>query len=225
MNRTYTFFQAFVLLISLIFGNHLVAQNAIIGSGFTSGWGGSCSQNSNFEYFTSSAGTSYISIQNPNAVGNNYFRMGIDWDFGGTIQQNTTTNQQDDQVNPNQEITLNSFCTSSGAMYINATSLSQTFVFKTKNAGSNPERNFIIFRIDGVLRTVNSVSRNFSTVLSGLSPTITANLDASFNNGQGVYLRYTTDGWATSSVVSMTGSGTSYSGNIPTLPAGTVVSY
>jgi hypothetical protein len=225
MNRKYTFFQAFVLLISLIFGNHLVAQNAIIGSGFTSGWGGSCSQNSNFEYFTSSAGTSYISIQNPNAVGNNYFRMGIDWDFGGTIQQNTTTNQQDDQVNPNQEITLNSFCTSSGAMYINATSLSQTFVFKTKNAGSNPERKFIIFRIDGVLRTVNSVSRNFSTVLSGLSPTITANLDASFNNGQGVYLRYTTDGWATSSVVSMTGSGTSYSGNIPTLPAGTVVSY
>jgi hypothetical protein len=110
-------------------------------------------------------------------------------------------------------------------MYINATSLSQTFVFKTKNGGSNPERKFIIFRIDGVLRTVNSVSRNFSTVLSGLSPTITANLDASFNNGQGVYLRYTTDGWASSSVVSMTGSGTSYSGNIPTLPAGTVVSY
>jgi hypothetical protein len=223
MNRKYTFFQAFVLLISLIFGNQLVAQNAIIGSGFTPGWNGACNSNSNFEYFTTSTGTSYISIQTPNAVGNNYFRMGIDW--GGTVAQNTTTNAQDDQVNPNQEITLNSFCTSSGAMYINATSLSQTFVFKTKNGGSNPERKFIIFRIDGALRTVNSVSRNFSTVLSGLSPTITANLDASFNNGQGVYLRYTTDGWATSSVVSMTGSGTSYSGNIPTLPAGTVVSY
>ena len=223
MKRLLTFYQLFIVLIFSSFSTGLFAQNAIIGSGFTNGWNSNCTHSTNFEYFSSSAGGSYISIQNPNGTGNQYFRLGIDW--GGTVAQNTITNQQDVQVEPNQEYTMNSFCTSSGAMFIGASSQSQNFVFKTLNAGSNPDRKMIIFRIDGAVRSINSVSRNFSTVLSGLSPTITANLDNALNTGQGVYLRYTTNGWTNSTVVPMSGSGTSYSANIPTFAVGTNVSY
>lgn len=223
MKRFFTFYQFFIVLIFSCFSTGLFAQNAIIGSGFTPGWNSNCTHSTNFEYFSASAGGSQISIQNPNGTGNQYFRLGIDW--GGTVAQNTITNQQDVQVEPNQEYTMNSSCTSSGAMFIGASSQSQNFVFKTLNAGSNPDRKMIIFRIDGAVRSINSVSRNFSTVLSGLSPTITANLDNAFNTGQGVYLRYTTNGWTNSTVVAMTGSGTSYSANIPTFAVGTNVSY
>ena len=102
----------------------LSSQNAIVGSGFTDGW-----DNSNFEYFTSSAGSSYILTDQANGTGNQHFRMGIDW--SGTVKQITVTPGSDTQVTPENEISLNLTGTTSGAMYLNIASTSDNYIFKT----------------------------------------------------------------------------------------------
>jgi hypothetical protein len=215
----------FLLLFSFttFFSLNVWGQNAIIGSGFTSGWGGACNSSSGFEYFSTSAGTSYISTQNASGTGNQYFRLGIDW--SGTVAQNTITVGSDVAVTPNTEYTLNNTCTTSGAMYINVGSTSDNYIFKTKDAGTNPSRQMIVFCVQGAVQTISSVSRNYTTVLTGLSPTITANLSGSLATGQKVYLRYTTNSFSTSTIVEMTGSGTTYTASIPTQAASANVSY
>ena len=51
--------------------------------------------------------------------------------------------------------------------------------------------------------------------MSGDAKTITATLDGALSSGQSVYLRYSSDNWSTSTVTEMSGSGTSYSADIP----------
>ena len=51
--------------------------------------------------------------------------------------------------------------------------------------------------------------------------TVSSNLDAA----ERVFIRYTTDGWASSNFVQATGSGTSLSATIPGQPGGTNVQY
>ena len=217
------FYKFNLASVFLLIGGVVFGQNAIIGSGFTAGWGGACSSNSQFEYFTSSAGTSYISTQNTSGTGNQYFRLGIDW--SGTIAQNTITVGSDVLVTPGTEYTLNSTCTTSGAMYVNSASTSHNYIFKTKDAGPSPSRQFICFLVQGTVQTVSTVTRNFTTVFPGLSPTITANLSGSLATGQGVYLRYSTDNFSTSTIVAMSGSGSTYTASIPTQVTSTTVKY
>lgn len=188
------------------------AQNAIVGSGFTSGWGGACNSNTDFEYFGSSAGTSFISTQTANGTGNQYFRLGIDW--GGTISQNTITVGSDVEVVQKTIYNLDATCTTSGAMYINVSNASDNYIFKTRNAGTNPSRELIYFRVQGIISNVSSVSVPIA-VLPADVVTITASLSTSLSTGQGVYLRYTTDNFISSTIVEMSGSGTSYSADIP----------
>ena len=45
--------------------------------------------------------------------------------------------------------------------------------------------------------------------------TVTATLSGALATGQGVYLRYTDDAYSTSTVIEMSGSGTTYTGTIP----------
>ncbi|MBT3207048.1 MAG: T9SS type A sorting domain-containing protein [Bacteroidetes bacterium] len=205
-----------IVFLFLVFCNLSYAQNAIVGSGFTSGWGGSCpyTGSADFEYFASSQGTSFIFTDNANGTGNQYFRIGVDW--GGNLRHHTISSGSDVQISAGTEYTLNSGCTTSGSMYINVGSTGHNFVFKTADAGSDPSYKMIFFEVQGTVRTVSSVSRDPSgNVFPGQDVTITANLDGSFSTGQSVYLRYTTDNFTTSTIVEMSGSGTTYTFDIP----------
>ncbi len=151
--------------------------------------------------------------------------MGIDW--GGVTGQYTINPGSDSPVSPNTEYTLNGSSTGSGAMYFNVTSTSHNYVFKTKDAGSAPSFKLIVFQVQGTVQSISSVSKSPASVYPAQAVTVTATLSNSLATGQGVYLRYTTDGWSSSSVVSMSGSGTTYTGTIPTTAntAGTAITY
>ncbi len=65
-----------------------------------------------------------------------------------------------------------------------------------------------------------------SFVNSSISPTITATISAALSSGEGVFIRWSTDmAFSSSSIVAMTGSGTTYSGSIPAQGAGITVYY
>ena len=211
-------FRNFCVLLVFIFisFSSVYSQNAIVGSGFASGWGGvTCpTGNSNFSYLSSGAGSSYKFTAVANGTGFQYFRMGVD--FGGTTgQYNQTGGAPDAIVTPNTPYHLNGTCTTTGAMYLNVASTTHNYIFKTKDASATPSFDFIIFNVQGAVRTASNVSQNPIIVNSCQSVAITATLDGALSTGQGVYLRYSNDNFATSTVVAMTGSGTSYTASIP----------
>ncbi len=190
------------------------AQNAIAGAGFTNGWPGSCNANTNFAYFNTSVGTTYTSgALTPQGTGNQYWRMGVDW--GGTIKQMNNGSGTDVAVLQKTKYTLNSACTGMGAFYYNVASTSYRYVFKTKDAGNNPTGDWVFFEIQGAtVQTVSAVSGTAPTY-AGMSVPVTATLSGAFSTGQSAYLRYSSDNFSTSTIVEMTGSGTSYTANIP----------
>lgn len=188
------------------------AQNAIVGADFSSGWGSACFNASNFKYLSTNAGTTYAVTTVANGTGNRYWRFGVDW--SGTFKQLTITPGTDVLVSPNTTYTLSSTCTNTGAMYLNVGSTSYNYVFKTINAGTNPTGTFVFFEVRGAVQSVSSVATS-GTPIPGQNFAVNATLTGSLSTGQGVYLRYSSDNWATSTVVQMTGSGSSYSANVP----------
>ncbi|MEI6436406.1 MAG: hypothetical protein WCP32_16370, partial [Bacteroidota bacterium] len=189
------------------------AQNAIVGPGFSSGWG-ACGYNTDFSYLSAGTGSSYILTKVANGTGSQYFRIGLD--YGSTKgQYNTLGGGPDVQVSSNTEYNLNSTCTTTGAMYFNVTSTSHNYIFKTKDLSATPSFKLIIFEVEGTVQNVTGVNKDLSTIYPGQAVTVTATLSGSFSTGQGVYLRYTNDNFATSTIAEMTGSGTSYTASIP----------
>ena len=203
--------KKYLLLIFTLSYIFSLGQNGIVGTGFTNGWGSACQNANDFEYFSASAGNSYISTQNANATGNQYFRFGVDWD--NNWKQLTINNGSDDSINPEQEYQLDTNCTGSGSMIINASNTTDNYVFKTYDAGSNPTGKFIFFKVEGTVRTISSVSTH--SVYSGNDQVITATLSGALSSGQGVYLRYTSDNFTNSTITEMSCSGTSCTGTIP----------
>ncbi len=63
--------------------------------------------------------------------------------------------------------------------------------------------------------TITSVTDNFSTRGSGNDGTVTILLSANKSSEEKVFVRYTTDGWSTSTFIEATGSGSSFSAVIP----------
>lgn len=216
-----------IYLLLLFLGGMIgvLGQNAIVGSGFAPGWGGACNQRIDFQYFGTSTGTSYISTRTANGTGLQYFRLAVD--FGGSIYQVTKTIGSDVDVVPNIVQDLTMTCTTSGAMRINVPNTFYNYVFKTKNAGSTPEGKFLLFEVQGAVQNISSVTQSPSTptVNNTNTVTVTANLSAVFATGQAAYLRYTTNNFSASTVVKMTGSGSTRTANIPVFPTGTVVKY
>jgi hypothetical protein len=200
------------------------SQNGLIGSGFgTNGW----NIPADIDNFSLSAGGSRIATLQSNGTGNSYFRLVTNWD-GNNSQYGPLSTANDYSLTignevPSSEIVLNS---TTKAYYIDANG-SYNYIFKTK-AGGNPPASLglIVFEIQGDVRTVSSATTP-STTYPGQTNIITATLDGALSTGQGVYLRYTTDNFANSTVVEMTGSGTSYTADIPsgTNTAGANVSY
>jgi 1,4-alpha-glucan branching enzyme len=217
----------FSFLVIILSNISLVSQNAIVGTGFSSGWGGgSCpTTTADFNFLSSSLGGSFGKTVSPNGTGNQFFRFGIGWD--NTTDQRTVNIGSDLAINAGVEYTLNTACTTSGAMYINVPNVNNRYVFKTKNAGTNPTGKFIVFALQAEASTVLQVlqSPNTSGVAATQIVTISSIMDKQLPIGQGAYIRYTTNGWTSSTVLPMNGIGQLYQAAIPAQVAGTIVNY
>lgn len=214
----------FIVFLVILCGN-IMSQNAIVGSGFTNGWSGGCGTNTNFVYFSASAGTSYSSGDlTPKGTGLQYWRLATDW---GVTKKEMNNTGSDQLVTAGTKYNLNTNCTSSGAMNVNVSSTNNRYVFKTLNATSTPTGTWVFFELTSSSVNVTTVAQSplSANVTTSNSVTVTATLSSSFPTGQGAYLRYSTNNWTSSTIVAMTGSGTSYTAPIPSQPASTAVSY
>ncbi len=223
--------SALGMLLLLTVSSFTFGQNAIVGTGFSTGWGvNNCSTagGTNFKYLSLITGTSgtgtYGVTTVANSTGNQYMRFGKDW--SSTYAQYAITPGIDTQITPNTQYSLNTTCTNSGSQYVNVGSTSYNYIFKTLNAGTAPTGTFVMFEVQGAVQTITSVTASPSAVPINMPVTITANLSGALSTGQDVYLRYTNDAWSTSTVVKMTSStATAYLSTIPGQTSGKVVSY
>lgn len=199
------------LLIVMALPMGVMGQNGIIGDGFgTVNW-------STTDCFSSGAGGSRILTLSPSGTGNKYFRLVTCWD-GIWNQWGPSSSVNDFQVPigtvvPSSEVVQNS---TSKAYFINVPNSNYQYVFKTRGGGNPPSNpSFVVFEVQGSIRTISSISRDIEVVESSQDVVVTANLSGSLSEGQTPYLRYTTDNYGTSTIVAMTGSGTSYTATIP----------
>ena len=91
-----------LMVLVLFFGSGSVwGQNAIVGTGFSNGWGGSCSSTGigGFKYLSAANGNTYMLTTVASGTGNQYWRYGIDW--SGTTNHWTVTSGSDVLVTPN----------------------------------------------------------------------------------------------------------------------------
>lgn len=196
------------------------AQDGILGNGFGT------NDFSTIDNMVPSAGGSQIITLNPNGTGNQFFRI---TDNG--LQQSPSAGcnfGEDLGIAEETPYTApNTNCTN-GAWFYNCPNTTDNYVFKTLAIDGNQ---FIVFRVQGAIGNVANVTQSLATVYPGQDQTITATVSGAgaLPAGQGVYLRYTTDGFASSTVVEMTytGSGQDYTTDIPAAAntAGTTVNY
>ena len=181
-------------------------QNGIIGSGFTNGW-----NTEDIISFTAGAGSSRISTLQPKGTDRRYFRL-VRW--GGNLTQFGPYGCVDTPWN-SPGITYGMSVCGNGAFYIDCPNTTDNYVFKTPNGDS--ATTLLYFRVQGDVRTIDTVTQFpvAGNVATCSGTTVTANLSGALATGQAVYLRYTKDGYATSIVVQLTGSGTTYTGTIP----------
>lgn len=125
-----------------------------------------------------------------------------------------------------------------------ATTVSFGQIFGGMNTnGSNPDMNFnhvqnkyyafkwngndrgVVFQLSGAPVDINVVNRAPTTPNSSESVDVTLTTGGTPPGEQTFFLRYTTDNFASSTVLQMTGSGTSYSATIPAQAQGTMVTY
>jgi len=214
------FLFAFSSLLFLFLGK-VYGQNSFqSGDGWGTGWGSGVSM-------SASAGSSLI-YTTTNSLGGNvnrYFRFYGTGTPCGEYQPNNGGN--DLILTTSQTYTsANMQCGNAKAFGVLVPNTTDNWVFKS--AGSAAQQ-IAVFRVQGAVRQVSSVTQNIltSSVTAGQSVTVTANLDGALSTGQAVYLRYTNNNYSTSTVVQMTGSGTSYTASIPgaTNTAGANVSY
>lgn len=224
----------FLLLISCFPILH--GQNAIVGDGFSTGWGvGSCPStgNDDFKYFSEMLSSTYGLITQPfgNTSGDKYWRYGVDW--GATTLQMTITEGSNVTVSPGTKYSLNTECTTDGALKYTVPSGggSWNYVFKTLNAGSSPTGTVVFFEVQGDVRTITSHSSPASSsVYPGLSQRLTVTMSGLLNSGQSAYIRYHTGaGFSSATITELTysGSGTDYYADIPASANryGTTVTY
>ncbi|MFN7015168.1 MAG: hypothetical protein ACK4ON_12955, partial [Bacteroidia bacterium] len=92
-----------------------------------------------------------------------------------------------------------------------------------ENAGSN--NNLSILETSYNPKDISSVSQTPSTVNTNQEVTVTINVASSLSTDEYAYLRYSTDGFSTSTITAFNMSGTSGTATIPGYASGTTVSY
>ena len=103
-----------------------------------------------------------------------------------------------------------------GSDAVIAVTAGNSYTFVWQDVADGAASAGIVFETSGALSTASGVSRSGPTSPPAAEPvTVTATLNAAAPTGQGVYLRYTDDSFATSTVAEMSCSGTSCSATIP----------
>jgi dextranase len=157
-----------------------------------------------------------IQIANATALDSCYFRFYSALNGGTNYESNLDTDVRIPLSTPFNLQVANSDTDYGKSFFFISGSLSDNFVFKTNGSGAPGNAQCAVIRVQGPIQSVTSISQYPDAIVSpGQDVTITAFISDTFSPGQGVYLRYTTDYWASSTVVEMTGSGTQYSGIIP----------
>ena len=167
------------------------AQDRIYGD-FGGGW----SSNSQL---TQTFGTSYIYSEVPSSTGNKYFRY---------MQSNTSpwtqwgpNNGCSGDAQTGQGSNYQCANCSNYALYVNVSSTTNRWVFKTKNLTDG-----VTFCFDvgsSTIADISSYTADYSDPVVGNDITISLNGNQ-LAGYQGVYLRYTTDNWTSSTVSEMT---------------------
>lgn len=211
--------RKFLVSIFLLAIFSINAQNSFNSAdGWGAGWGTGSS-------FSPSAGSSLIyTATNSSGIGDRYFRFygnGTPCGQYGPISANQQL-QTDIQYN-NTTITCGN---NTYAYFLDVANNTDNYVFKSASVDA---ARMVIFKIQGAIRTVSSVTQSplVSNARECHATTVTATLDGTLSPGQAVYMRYTKDSYTNSTVVQLTGSGTTYSGAIPSAfnTAGANVSY
>ncbi len=112
-------------------------------------------------------------------------------------------------------ISLNLTAGNSAAYFTHVENTSWHYIFRTRNSTQCATPEAVYFEIQGSVRTISSVAQSPSSVFPGQDVEVSATISNSSNLGQGYYIRYTDDGFTTSTVVELSGGGTSYSATIP----------
>lgn len=174
--------------------------------------------------FGSTFGKTYV---NSSGNGNRYFRLYTDW--SGQTREHGPSGGSDILIPFGTGTTLQTYG-GNKAYYANVAggANNYTYVFRTRygdGIGNTPQ--LVVFEVQGAVRTVSLVSQApaASAVTASSSVTITANTSGNLSAGQGLYLRYTTSNWTSSTIIPMSGSATTYTAMIPANPAGTNVKY
>ena len=224
------------ILFLILLNQSLFAQNAIVGDGFSTGWGGgTCptTATTDFKYFTlvtGAVGTGTYGLTTvASGTGLRYWRFGVEW--SGVIQHLAITPSSDVAVLPNTKYSLNTSCTTSGSMTFSVANTSDNFVFKTLNAGTNPTGTFIFFEVQGAVQACSTHTAPTSlAVYPGITQRLTVSMSGNFNAGQAAYIRYHTGGGfseANISQLTYSGTGNDYYIDIPASinAPGTTVAY
>jgi len=150
----------------------------------------------------------------PNGIGNQYFRFYSATSGGTNYSPNGTS---DILLTSGVGVPLQVDGGSGKAFYLNIASASSNIVFKTNGSGTPGTSMVVAFEVQGTIQTVSSVVQVplSAAVVGGQPVKVTATLSGTMPVGQGVYLRYTNDGYATSTVVAMNGADTKYTATIP----------
>lgn len=204
------------------------AQDGILGTGFANGWG---DPGTDGVAFQPSIESSRILITQPNGTGLQYFRLLSGATSGAT--QYAPFGCVDADWSAGEGFSYNDMpACSAGAFFIDVVDDTHNYVFKTPTA---TEDDFIYFVIEGPVKEFMSANtaqvpppdaNNF--VATGETVTVSNLLDLEgLAPGQAAYLRYTTDDFATSTVLVMTTFALPgfYSADIPPQPDGTTVKY
>lgn len=188
------------------FSKTVFAQNSLNSGDFSTGtWGVG-------QAMAGSAGGSLIITRGVTTAGDKFFRFYGDGSPCGEYQPNANG----DFFTHNVVVTApNGNCGGTNAWRINVPTVASNVVFKTDGGNDGIDRS-IAFVVQGAIQSVSSVTRLPAVnVFPGQDVTVTANLTADFSTGQDAWLRYTNDAFATSTVVKMTGSGTTRTATIP----------
>lgn len=189
------------------------------------GWSSQNGWNSGFAMSTSLGGSYILDVTN-SATGNKYFRF---CDAATCTSSNRfgPSGTSDILIALASSTSLQTWNSTNGkAYYVNVSNTSYHYVFKTIGSGSSAK--LIVFEIQGGVQSISSTSLGpSSTVCPAQTPTVNATLSGSLAAGQTVWIRYSTDNFATSQIVQMTCSGTSCTASIPSNvnTAGTTVKY
>lgn len=108
--------------------------------------------------------------------------------------------------------------------FVKTLSAGKFYTFRLEGTDTWWNRKFVIMETDAAPVGIASVSDNSSSAGVG-NVTVSVETTTGLSSQETVYIRYTGDSWATSDIVACTGSGTTYTGEIPGMIAGTEVEY